>query len=375
MKTPRARWFARPTTLLPALALGSCILAVLLPVLALALGGCKKDAEQLPPPGADRANPAAPGGPATYLFCSWNVENFFDDRADKHHAGVDKEYDTWFAENPDILKLKLKKLTDALLKMNDGKGPDLLAVVEVESVRAAELLQEALNAGLPDPALHYQHVLMREVKVGRHIAPAILSRLPLAPGKALDKKLRILEARVTVNDHKLVVIASHWTSRLGRKVGGKPAGAKQRAHYANEIYGRVRAMWTANPRVDVLVCGDFNDTPDDPSVTEHLRATGDKEEVLRAEGGLRLLNLMAGKDPNRFGTIYHGRWFIFDQLVVTPGMLDDQGWSCVPGSVQTVRSLTNRNGRPWSFGGPRFGGERGYSDHLPVTVQLKVAAR
>jgi endonuclease/exonuclease/phosphatase family metal-dependent hydrolase len=335
---------------------------------ALGLAGCTQPSGQAPAPGA---TPADPGGPAKYLFCFWNVENFFDDKFDDRKGPGDRVYDPWFANYPNILRLKLKRLTDALLDLNDGKGPDILAIVEVESIRAAELLQDALNAGLQDKNLHYQHVLMKEVSVGRHIAPAILTRLHVerARTRLLDKRLRILEGHVRVNGHPLVVIASHWSSRL------KKEGEHGREHYAEAIYGRVRAMYEANPKVDVLICGDFNDTPEDPAVTEALHATGQVEQVLRSRDGLRLLNLMAGKDPKRFGTHYYRHWLIFDQLVVTPGMLDDRGWSCVPDSVRTVNTLYNpkdRQRRPWKFGSPSTP-THGYSDHFPVTVELKVA--
>jgi endonuclease/exonuclease/phosphatase family metal-dependent hydrolase len=343
-------------------------LGCLLVTLALGLVGCTQPAGQTPAPGA---TPAEPGGPAKYLFCFWNVENFFDDKLDHRKGPGDREYDPWFANNPDILRLKLKRLTDALLKLNGGKGPDILAIVEVESIRAAELLQDALNERLPDKSLQYQHVLMKEVAGGRHIAPAILTRLNVERGRTrlLDKRLRILEGHVTVNDHPLVIIASHWTSRIDK---GSERG---REHYAKTIYGRVRAMYEANPKVDVLICGDFNDTPEDPAVTEFLHATGKADEVLRPGDGLRLLNLMAGKDPKSYGTHYFRHWVIFDQIVVTPGMLDDQGWSCVPDSVRTINTLHNpkdKQRRPWKFGSPNAK-THGYSDHFPVTVELKVA--
>src|SRR5207248_11010297 len=69
--------------------------------------------------------PAAGDGQGDYLFCFWNVENFFDDRLDHRTGPGDKEYDGWVANNPDILKLKLDKLSEALLKLNDGRGPDI----------------------------------------------------------------------------------------------------------------------------------------------------------------------------------------------------------------------------------------------------------
>ncbi len=335
---------------------------------ALGLTGCKDAA---PEPG-----PANQDAAGKYLFCFWNVENFFDDKLDHRKGPGDREYDPWFANDPDILKLKLAKLTEALLKLKDGKGPDILVIVEVESRRAAELLQEALNAKLADPALHYKHVLMKELSAGRHIAPAILTRLPIDGDRTrlLGKRMRILQGQVTVNGHDLIIIASHWSSRLEK------GSEHRREHYADAIYGQVRAICTRDPKADVLVCGDFNDTPEDPSVTEHLHATGDVQAVRKSGDAPTLLNLLAGKDPaGGFGTYFYRRWLIFDQVVVTPGMLGAQGWSCDPATVRVVNTLTrpgDPQGRPWKFGGQGArdrAHERGYSDHFPVTVELKVA--
>jgi hypothetical protein len=92
------------------------------------------------------ATVAAPGerGPASYLFCFWNVENLFDDHNDVRPP-EDEEYDNWFARDPEALRLKLRHLSEALVALNGGRGPDVFAAVEVESVRAAELLRDALN--------------------------------------------------------------------------------------------------------------------------------------------------------------------------------------------------------------------------------------
>jgi hypothetical protein len=98
--------------------------------------------------------------PDGYLFCFWNVENLFDDQLD-HRINADKSYDDLFAKDPKALQTKLDHLSQALLKMNDGKGPDILAIAEVESERAAELLREALNRGLADDQLHYSQPLFR----------------------------------------------------------------------------------------------------------------------------------------------------------------------------------------------------------------------
>jgi endonuclease/exonuclease/phosphatase family metal-dependent hydrolase len=352
----------------PLLALASltCLASFILP-------GCNDgtlpESAQTVSPGSATS---ATDGARDYLFCAWNVENLFDDQNDRRTAAGDKEYDAWLSSQPDMLRLKLAKLTEALLQMNQGKGPDILAVVEVESVRAAELLQWALNARLNDPALHYQNVLMKEVSSGRHIAPAIITRLPVVRNRTrlLASRQRILEGRVVVDGHELIVLASHWTSRL------REENQKGRLDYADKLYGQANAIYRANPAADLLICGDFNDTPQDASVRERLHATAALRPVSTTPAALELLNLFADKDPAVYGTHnYNGRWYIFDQLVVSPGMLDGAGWSCDPASTQSVKLPRpgDRTGRPWRFGGENETAPRGYSDHFPVTVRLRVS--
>src|SRR5262245_35250591 len=109
----------------------------LLALLALVLSGCT-------PRGESAATQESADG---YLFCFWNVENLFDDREDGR-TGADREYDQWFARDPAAQQLKFNHLSDALIGLNGGKGPDILALAEVESVHAAELLRDTLNRRL-----------------------------------------------------------------------------------------------------------------------------------------------------------------------------------------------------------------------------------
>lgn len=323
------------------------------------------------PPYAETIAPTGASQPTEFLFCHWNVENFFDDQFDGRTGPGDKEYDGLFSNNPELLKQKLRKLTEAILKMNGGKGPDILALVEVESVRAAELLQKSLNDQLRDDALRYQNLLMVEIKGGRHISPAILTRLPVVKDRTRThgNRQRILEGRVVVNRHELIIFASHWTSRV------KETGDKGRHDYANKLYGAGNAIFLSNPAADFLIAGDFNDDPNDETVVQNLRATGNMQAVRDSRDALKLFNLMAGKDPKTFGTHFYRTWHIFDQIVVAPGLLDNKGWSCNVDSVHVVNDLHRANDpqkRPWRFGGTKEKGERGYSDHFPVTVRLRV---
>ncbi len=317
------------------------------------------------------------GGSGDYLFVFWNTENFFDDKLHDYHTHPDKEYDAWFANDPKALKQKVDNLSKALTQMNDGKGPDILAVAELESERSAELLKDAMNARLKNPELHYKHILMKEPKgFGRNIGTAIITRLPVAADKTQlhGHRQRILEGHVHVNGHDLVILATHWTSRVSDEEG---AG---RDKYADQIYGVYRGMHMANPKVDFLVCGDFNDPPDDDSVIKHLHGIGDRTKVQKSDEAL-LYNLFLDKKDGKQGTHYYsGKWEIFDQILVSPDMLGTYGgWTCDTTSAKIINDLTaDHKGHPKRFGNEHDKidlHERGYSDHFPVSVRLNVAGK
>jgi endonuclease/exonuclease/phosphatase family metal-dependent hydrolase len=338
--------------------------------------------EQVPkhPSSPPSSIPAAlPAGAEGYLFCFWNTENLFDDQLDGWKREPDKDYDSWFAADERARKQKYSNLSRVVMGLNGGRGPDILAIAEAESERSAQLLAEAMNEQLQDPALRYQEVVFKNPHGGRNIANAVITRLPVVAGKTrlLGHRLRMLQVALTVNGKELVVLATHWTSRVSDEKG---AG---RARYADQIYGAFKAMYLANPDVAVLICGDFNDNPDDPSVRDHLHAVSD-EAMVKAGGAEPLLLNLFGKrweESQKEGShYYHGRWYIFDQIVVSPGLLGPGGWQCEVQTAEIVHTgekLLDRRGRPLRFGSEKEKvalSERGCSDHLPVTVRLRVAA-
>jgi hypothetical protein len=200
----------------------------------------------------DEALPDVQGGAGdSYLFCFWNLENFFDDKVDGYGRSPDKEYDRWFGGHPEVFKQKLHNISKVIAGLNDGRGPDILAVAEVETTRAAELLMQELNQRLPKGGAPYKHLLMKEVDGGRHIATAIITRLPVEGDRTqlLGKRQRILEGHIVVNGNELVVIASDWPSR------GSDREGEDRGKYASQIYGRFQDVHKQNRDIAFLVCG------------------------------------------------------------------------------------------------------------------------
>ena len=147
-----------------------------------------------------------------------------------------------------------------------------------------------------------------------------------------------------VNGHDLVVLATHWTSRVSDAEG------EGRDKYADVVYGRYRGMYKSNPKVAFLVCGDFNDPPDDESVTKHLHAIGDAAKVKAAGDPPFLFNLFGDKkyyDGSRGSHNYKNKWMTFDQIAVSPAMLDGDGWTCETETARTSPPMDRMSSVEW----------------------------
>ena len=281
----------------------------------------------------------------------------------------------------------MDRISDGLLLMNGGDGPDIACLVEVESEKCLTALVEALNAKLTAAGKadkKYDSVLFKGDHLGRRFAPGIVTRLPVVGdrtrkfGKSANG--RVLEAHIVAAGRDLTVIASHWTSRLERGTGD--GNAARRLSYAESVYGRFRAILTEDADAKVVLCGDFNDEFNDPSMQDGLKATDSRDAALEAKDEPRPLALFP--EPPKIstapGTIYHaGKWQIFDHILVSRGLLAPDGWSLVEGSQEIFgpKELRKTDGKrptgePHRFGSETAKGERGYSDHLPVLVKLRV---
>lgn len=337
-------------------------------------------------PAPQESPPREPGGvPAVawslpadgkVSFMLWNVENLFDDVDDKRNS-IDDPYDNWFASDVAARQLKYAHLTEIILKQNGSRGPDVLVCVEVESVRAATLLKDSLNAKLPQDAVPYQYVGMKNLDAGRHIAPAVISRIPIDDSRTTlhGRDLRILEVHLLAERRDLCIVASHWTSQLTQRDGSH--GEQGRMKYAATIYNLFQQAVQANPHADWLVCGDFNDSPTSEAIARGLNMTGDRSLVVPSKAEPRLLGLLSNKPPELFGTHYYNRPLIYDHIGVSAGMLDRAGWGCDPDSVAVITDglirARTRTRNPWRFGNKNDDAVgRGYADHFPVVATLRV---
>lgn len=167
----------------------------------------------------------------------------------------------------------------------------------------------------------------------------------------------------------LTVIVCHLPSRF-RGSYYREIGARQMAAIKDSIIA-------SNPAAKVIVMGDMNDDPTDKSLAVELRGRKSVKEVGDKDMYNPWWNVLAKEGK---GTLmYDGRWNLFDQILLSPGLLCRDGKKDYS-SLKYLKShvflrdyLFQQEGK--YKGNPKrthAGGVwlDGYSDHLPTVVYL-----
>ncbi|WP_286261859.1 endonuclease/exonuclease/phosphatase family protein [Thalassotalea atypica] len=322
-----------------------------------------------------------------YFVCWWNLENLFDSarsprRSSKLKRALGKSINQWTTRLRDK---KISQLVKVISYLNNGAGPDLLGVCEVENSYVIKRLVDALNGQLHKRNYTYIHYDSKD-KRGIDIAfiyegtKFITSNDQVFQHSVMRRTATrdILQANFTTKPlgRKLIVFANHWPARSGGVL--KSSGYRQIAG-ETLAYFHQRAIEIQGKKTAVLVMGDFNDEPFDTSLVDHALSTRDRTKVLRASTP-RVLNLMWPKLSHSQGTYYFDNFpYMLDQFLVNHYMLN-------PSSVLKIdiNSIAIENTCPGfidensAYPQPlRFGGlgksvnTEGFSDHFPISVIIE----
>lgn len=270
--------------------------------------------------------------------------------------------------NPEILKKKLARVGGVIRQINDGKGPDIVTLVEVENQKVVEMLrdQELKDSG-------YVTAKVIDSYDPRGIDPGVLSRFPLRgeakshriPLKALDKdgewsatKTRgILEVPVTLPDGtKAVIFALHFPSQQNPSYL-----RKQAVEFLNTL---VNAL---PPDVVAIAGGDFNITRDENETAGYFKT------ILNTSWNIAHLEGCQTCDGTHY---YHPKteWSFLDTIMVRRSSSATTGWRLDPASVRIpndTRYQISKYGSPARFDN---NSPYGVSDHWPVYAEIvKVA--
>ena len=320
----------------------------------------------------------------TYAVAFWNVENLFDvagapERPDWLAQRLRNELEGW---TEDVLAKKIAQLARIIMDLNDGQGPDLLGVCEVENRSVLERLAGALAPlGRPYAVAH------ADTSDGRGIDVAfIYDQSRLTAGEQFSY---VVLKRAATRDlfqvnftteagRELIAIGNHWPSRSGGVYESEP----YRILAAETLsYWLSRIQEIKGEEAAVLVMGDFNDEPNDRSLTEYALSSRSLVKVLRARTP-RLFNLMWPPMGERLGTYYYNFFpNVLDQFLVSRGLVQPEPappLRVASGSARIVMPPPMVSGGlypdPLRFGrpsSPTTYNPGGYSDHYPISLTLE----
>lgn len=163
-------------------------------------------------------------------------------------------------------------------------------------------------------------------------------------------------------------IVAHWPSRSGSESRSRPlriAAAELGRHI-------IDSLQQDDPNAKIILMGDFNDNPDNISVTRNLKAVSDRNSVKKEE----LFNPFFNLYQKGIGSLaWRDTWSLFDMLILSKPFTepDYTSYRYYRAEVFNKNFLRQTSGRfkgyPFrTYVGAQYRG--GYSDHFPTYVIL-----
>jgi len=165
---------------------------------------------------------------------------------------------------------------------------------------------------------------------------------------------------------RVSILVNHWPSRRGDKSSvSRELAAKVVKHIHDSLVNAV-------PNIHVVIMGDLNDDPVDPSCAVVL---GAKRNIADVKAG-ELYNTMWDKYAKGIGSLcYQGKWNLFDQIIVSHSLLgnDHKNLRFYKAEVFNRDFLIQKTGKYQGYPFRTFSGghfQNGYSDHFPTYIYL-----
>lgn len=301
----------------------------------------------------------------------WNLENLFDTVDDPENPG-DDEFLSSAKSQWDEIKFdkKLSNLSKIIRSMNNGNGPDILGVCEVENRYVLEQLSKRFLSDLNYSIVHYDSKDPRGIDVGLLYKKEKFSYISSEPIKVfLQGNTRdILFTNLKYKDEVLHIFVNHWSSRRGGEAESEP----RRIRAATVLRAKVDSLLNSDKKSNIIIMGDFNDMPDNKSILMTLMAIPFECDELSPEYTSNLYNTAYKKYAQGIGSYFHqGKFNMLDQIIISKGLLDKKKLDYLCDSFEVISNELNttRSGKYKGAPYPTFGSGRylgGYSDHFPV---------
>ena len=318
---------------------------------------------------------------SVYAVGFYNQENLFDTCHDE--GKKDYEYLPNKGWNGMKYTNKLRNMSKALADMGTDVLPNVgcafIGLSEVENHKVLDALVD--QAPLKARNMKYVHIEgpdRRGIDCALLYNPSLFSvknvtLLPYVQELAKDSAFftrGFLTVRGEMAGDDVAVIVCHWPSRF--------SGPFYRESAARQVKVIKDSLLNVNQEMKIFVMGDMNDDPVNKSMHVYLQAKPEISQVGAGDMYNPWYNVLAKEGK---GTLfYSGNWNLFDQIVITPNLLNKDAKKKDYSSLKYWKShifrrdyLIQQEGQ--YKGAPlrtTAGGRwlNGYSDHLPVVMYL-----
>ncbi len=314
------------------------------------------------------------------IFMFYNVENLYDIKDDPQtddNEFLPESPKKWDSEK---YEKKLQNIAKVILEIGNNENlPDFIGLCEIENrevltdLAAQKELKKAnyqiVHQNSPDKRGVDVALLYKKESFAYLEHQAIRINIP---NDTSFKTRDILRVKGTLpNKEILHIFVNHWSSRRE----GESVTEAKRLAAAKILRQNIDSIFKFEPKAKIIICGDFNDNPDNESIFKTLRATNNTSPKDDSE----LFNLMFEKFKQKQGTLTHkNNWDLFDNLIVSQTFLTDKkGFhtNFEGGNIFREKFLLfeNKKGEvspSRTYGGNKYFG--GFSDHLPVFVIFKL---
>lgn len=311
----------------------------------------------------------------------WNLENLFDTynstlRPEWLLKKLKRELINW---DEDVLDKKLRNITSVICKINNGTGPDIIGVCEIENKNVLEKLLIKLDCLKRNyKIIHHNTDDKRGIDIAfiydadKYSCDGQIFSLAIMKRNATRDILQI--QLITKNGNTLTLLGNHWPSRSGGQYKSEPyriIAAETLSYWISriqEIHGN---------KTPIIVMGDFNDEPFSRSMTDYALSCISRKKVTYGKNPY-LYNLCYENIGLRKGSyIFNSTPFIFDQILVSKGIAQKNNIFKLEENafiIENFKGMTKgRYNTPLRFGRPSnkstFNTD-GFSDHLPVSVVI-----
>jgi len=315
----------------------------------------------------------------TLRICFYNLENFFDYERNPSKNDEDFMPDGKYHWTKSRFLLKTNNIAKTLIAIGGGHCPEIIGVCEIENEKViSTLLYESPLKTQKYNYVYYPSPDRRGIAVAlfykRNDFKVIHSKaIPIIDISDKTFKTRdILYVKglwINKCSDTLHIFVNHFPSRYGG-IGS----IEKRILAAKTLRFQVDSILQNSIDAKILIMGDFNDYPYDKSIVEHLQVPYTRNRT----DSISFVNTMFTYfNKNNVGTHkYAEHWGILDQIIVSPalyfssfGLRTKSNGIIFDADFLLEKDETHTGFKPFrTYLG--FSYKKGFSDHLPVYIDL-----